>query len=47
MRYDSPKYEKTLLETENILALSSEKYEIEKNDDESGNVIMDASNIFG
>ena len=46
MRYEAPKYEKTLLETENILA-SSEKFEIQENDDGSGNVIMNAFDLFG
>ena len=35
-----------LIETEDILTASSEKYEIEKNDDGSRNIVMDALNIF-
>ncbi len=46
MKYIAPKYEMALIETEDILTASSEKYEIEKNDDGSGNIIMDALNIF-
>ena len=46
MKYVAPRYEKTIVETENILTASSEKYEIEKNDDRSGNIIMDALSIF-
>ena len=46
MKYVTPKLEITVLETEDILAASSEKYEIEENDDGSGNIIMDAINIF-
>ena len=46
MKYVTPKFEITVLETEDILAASSEKYEIEENDDGSGNIIMDAFNIF-
>ena len=46
MKYVTPKYELTVLETEDVLAASSEKYEIEQNDDGSGNIIMDAFNIF-
>ena len=46
MRYEAPKYEMILLETENILA-SSEKFEIQENDDGSGNVIMNAFDLFG
>lgn len=46
MKYVAPRYEKTIVETEDILTVSSEKYEIEKNDDRSGNIIMDALSIF-
>ena len=46
MKYVTPKLEITVLETEDILAASSEKYEIKENDDGSGNIIMDAFNIF-
>ena len=46
MKYDSPKYEIILLETESILA-SSEKFEIQENEDGSGNVIMNAFDLFG
>ena len=46
MKYIAPKYEMALIETEDILTASSEKYEIEKNDDGSGNIIMDALSIF-
>ena len=46
MRYEAPKYEMILLETENILA-SSEKFEIQENDDGSGSVIMNAFDLFG
>ena len=45
MKYVTPKFEITVLETEDILA-SSEKYEIEQNSNGSGNIIMDAFNIF-
>ena len=46
MKDDSPKYEKILLETESILA-SSEKFEVQENNDGSGNVIMNAFDLFG
>ena len=46
MRYQSPEYELMLLETENILESSSEKFEIEENEDGSGNVIMNAFDLF-
>ena len=45
MRYEAPKYEMILLEAENILA-SSEKFEIQENEDGSGNVIMNAFSLF-
>ncbi len=46
MKYIAPKYEMALIETEDMLTASSEKYEIEKNDDGSGNIIMDAFDLF-
>ena len=35
-----------IIETEDILTASSEKYEIEKNDDGSANIIMNAFDLF-
>ena len=46
MKYITPKYEISVVETEDILTASSEKYEIKKNDDGSGSIIMDALSIF-
>ena len=49
MKYIAPKYEMALIETEDILTASSGQaanYEIEQNNDGSGNIIMDALNIF-
>ena len=49
MKYIAPKYEMALIETEDILTASSGQaanYEIEQKDDGSGNIIMDALNIF-
>ena len=46
MKYITPKIEISVIETEDILTASSEKYEIEKNDDGSGNVIMNAFDLF-
>ena len=46
MKYVAPRYEKTIVETEDILTASSEKYEIKKNNDGSGSIIMDALSIF-
>ncbi len=46
MKYVTPKYEVAVVETEDILTASSEKYEVEWNDDGSGNVIMNAFDLF-
>ena len=46
MKYVTPKYEIAVIETEDILTASSEKYEIEQNNDGSGNVIMNAFDLF-
>ena len=46
MKYITPKIEISVIETEDILTASSEKYEIEKNEDGSGNVIMNAFDLF-
>ena len=46
MKYVKPKIEISVIETEDILTASSEKYEIEQNNDGSGNVIMNAFDLF-
>ncbi len=49
MKYATPKYETAVIETEDILTASSNqasKYEIVQNDDRSGNVIMNALDLF-
>ena len=46
MKYVTPKYEMAVMEIEDILTASSEKYEIEQNNDGSGSVIMSAFDIF-
>ena len=46
MKYVTPKHEVAIIETEDILTASSEKYEIEQNNDGSGNVIMNAFDLF-
>ena len=46
MKYETPKYELTLLETESILSASEETYEIEEKENGVGNVIMNAFDIF-
>ena len=50
MRYVSPKYEKTIFETEDVLLLSTiiniEIEEDEENGDK-GNIFVDAEDLFG
>lgn len=48
MRYITPKYEIAVIETEDILTVSSDQtpdYEIEKKDDGSGNIIIDIDKL--
>ena len=49
MKYVTPKYEVAVIETEDILTASSGQtanYEVEDNNDGTGNVIVDALSIF-
>lgn len=46
MKYVVPTIELANIETKDILASSVEKYEVEKKNDGSGNVIMNALDIF-
>ena len=46
MKYIAPRYEQTNVETKDIITASSDKYEIEQNDDRSGSVIMKALDLF-
>ena len=48
MKYESPKYESVLLEAKDVItsSVTSNKFEIEQEDNGKGNVIMDAINIF-
>ena len=49
MKYVTPKSEMALIETEDILTASSGQaanYEIEQKDDGSGNIIMNAFDLF-
>lgn len=45
MKYVTPKYELTVPKVEDII-LSAQKYEIEENDDGSGNVIISTTDLF-
>ena len=49
MKYVTPKYEVAIIETEDILTASlgqTANYEIEQKDDGSGNIIMNAFDLF-
>ncbi|MBO5439616.1 MAG: hypothetical protein J6A53_03060 [Clostridia bacterium] len=49
MKYVTPKYEVSVVETEDILTASSgqaAKYEIEQKDDGSGNILIDMGKLF-
>ena len=46
MKYVTPKYEIAVIETEDILTASSEKYEIEQNNDGSGDILIDMGKLF-
>ena len=46
MKYIAPKYEVGTIEVKDIITASSDKYEVKTNDDGSGSVIMNASNLF-
>ncbi|MBO5357201.1 MAG: hypothetical protein J6A95_05480 [Clostridia bacterium] len=50
MKYITPKYEVSIIETEDILTASSgqnEKYEVTQNADGSGDILMEISKLFG
>ncbi len=48
MKYIAPKYESVLMETKDVITSSttSNKFEIEQEDNGKGNVIMKALDIF-
>ena len=49
MKYVTPKYEMSVVETEDILTASSGQaanYEIEEKDDGSGNILIDMGKLF-
>ncbi len=46
MKYISPKYELTVIEAQDIITSSTDKYKVENNNDGSGNVIMNAFDLF-
>lgn len=46
MKYSEPKYNLSALETKDIILASMDKYEITKNDNGTGNVMINANEIF-
>ncbi len=49
MKYVTPKYEMSVIETEDIITASSSQaanYEIEEKDDGSGNILIDIGKLF-
>ena len=47
MKYITPKYEVAVIETEDILTVSSNGYEISKTDTGEGKIQLDFSKLFG
>lgn len=46
MRYEAPTIEIVMLEANDVITASTDKYEIENNGNGTGNVIFDALNLF-
>ena len=46
MRYEAPTIEIVMLEANDVITASTDKYEIENNGNGTGNVIFDAVNLF-
>ena len=46
MKYASPKYENAIIETKDVITASGEKFQVEENENGTGNVIMKALDIF-
>ncbi len=46
MKYETPKYKAVIVETKDVITASTDKYEIEQNDNGTGNVIMNALDLF-
>lgn len=46
MKYETPKYNLTKIEANDVITASPDKYEIEQSDNGTGNVIMNAFDIF-
>lgn len=46
MKYESPKYEISVIESQDVLTASTDKFKVENNNDGTGNVIMNAFDIF-
>ena len=46
MKYEAPKYEKQVIEADEIMSASNEKYEIKEEENGEGSVIMNAFDLF-
>lgn len=46
MKYETPKIEIVELESADVITVSGQKYEIETDGDDKGNIIFDALNLF-
>ena len=46
MKYEAPKYEASAFKTADVLTASLNKYEVEQNNDGSGNVLINAVDLF-
>ena len=46
MKYVTPQIEIVTIETKDVVTASSEKFEVEKNNDGSGNVVLNALDLF-
>ena len=47
MKYVTPKYEMAVIETEDVLLASSDRFEISKSDTGEGKIQIEFSKLFG
>ena len=46
MKYVPPKYERAFIKTQDVLTASTNRFEIKQNENGTGNVIMNALDLF-
>ena len=46
MKYVTPRYEQVAVEIKDIITASSDKYEVEQNNNGSGKITLKASDLF-